>query len=143
MPVIEAYVFGEGIVTAELGDLSAWEYETKYRHMEGIWEIHLQQGDAEIVIPVDSWEERYFIDEIYDIVTAETADSDQQSAIAIARSGQGVEEILSNWDNWQIYVAQQEGSEYAVSFTAPERELFYARVDINSGEIIDSAPGYR
>ncbi|MEM7335352.1 MAG: hypothetical protein AAF490_24960 [Chloroflexota bacterium] len=141
--IIEAYVFGEEIVATALGDFSAWEYETKYRHMEGIWEIHLQQGDAKVVIPVDSWEERYFIDEIYNIVTEDTADSDQQSAIAIARSGPGVEEILSRWDNWQIYVAQREGSEYAVSFTAPERELFYARVDIDSGEIINSAPGYR
>ena len=136
-------VIREAIIAARLCDLAAWETETTYRRMEGIWEIRFRQGDETLVVPVDSWEERYFIDDIYDVVTPETADSEQLAAITLARTANGVEEGLASWDDWQIYVAQQEGNVYAVSFVVPERELFYARVNIDSGDILDIVPGFR
>ncbi|MEM8858125.1 MAG: hypothetical protein AAGD96_07385 [Chloroflexota bacterium] len=140
---MEGFVLEDPDVQARLGDATAWENEIKYRRMEGIWEVHFTNGDEQIVVPVDNWEERYFIDDVYEVVTDGTADEEQTAAIDVARTANNFDSEIAKWSDVKIYVAQMDDTTYAVSFTAPEREIFYVTVDMISNEIINVTPGFR
>lgn len=140
---IEGFVLEDSEVQARLGDASAWTNEIKYRRMEGVWEVHFDNGSEQIVVPVDNWEERYFIDDIYEVVTDSAADADEAAAIAVARTANNFDTEMAKWTDVETYVAQLDDSTYAVSFTAPEREIFYVTVDMANSAIINVVPGFR
>jgi len=143
MPRIEAFALQDPEVLAMVGDLSLWEYDTDYNVWDQEWETYFSRG-------LDAWVVSYWLepetDNIYisGIEDGNALDEDEQltvfqdQAIALAYEADGIDQALDGYDDWTTYVEKQDGN-WSVEFVSGDEELFYALVDINNWQVIESA----
>ena len=62
----------------------------------------------------------------------------RDQAIELAYEADGLWEALEDYDDWKAYAAQIDGPQWAVSFASGNQELFYALVDIEAWEILET-----
>ena len=139
---VEKLVFGDAEVLALLGDPELWEHETGYDRWEARWYVWFAKGLDEWAVTVemgDGWESI----EIIDPNALEEAEQEQllrDQAIELAYEAEGVDKALDGVDDWRTYVEHQGGSQWTVSFVNDGEELFFALVDVESWQVLDSAP---
>ena len=140
---VEAYVLNDAEVLARLGDLQSWEYETYYERYDQAWSVNFWRGLDELAVIV-YWEEEgdaLYLEEIIDpgALSAEEERMWQKNqAIELAYEAPGIEDALEGNDDWHTYVEDQGNNQWSVEFVSDGQELFYALVDIESRQIINS-----
>ena len=76
------------------------------------------------------------------LLTEEQQVADNRNkAIELAWQAEGVDEALFGDDEdveWETFVAHVGGGQYGVSFATADKQLFFALVDIDSEEILES-----
>ena len=129
-------------VLALLGNPAEWDVYTEYNPWEGFWYVYFGKGLEEWAVEVQYEDADHItIQRIFD-PSAFTADEAQRvarnQAIDLAYEADGLWEALQDYDDWKAYAAQIEGSQWAVSFASGNQELFYALVDIEAWEILET-----
>ena len=143
LPVIEKVALADPEVQALMGDAEAgdWYTETDYDPYEGIYFFYFERG-------LESWRADFYIengrpivDSINDPAALEAEQKiqwERDQAVEIAWEIPDVWERVADVDDWQTYVAPQGENRYAVTFATTDRELFYALVDIDTREVIET-----
>lgn len=137
---VENLVLNDPEVIALVGDLDGWEFSAEYDRWEGSWYMWFERGIDTWVVSVDSYEDEWWINEIYDpnqLEADELAEWNRDQAIELAWESEVLWDALDGVDDWITYVTPQDTTTYAVSFIGDHRELFYALVDIESWEILE------
>jgi hypothetical protein len=138
---VEQFVFSDGELLGRLGDVANWEHDSWYNRWEGNWEIWFWYGLEEVAVTVSIWEDELYIDRIYnpaELEAEEAAENSKNMAIDLAWQADGIDQAVAGVDNWQTYVSQQSETVWAVTFATTDQELFYALVDIESEQILES-----
>ena len=137
---VEKYVFADAEILALLGDPEAWDHETRWNRWEANWEVWFGKGLDEWLVVV-YLEDDYASLEIIDPTAFEAEEQERlnrDQAIELAWEAEGIGEALDGVDYWTTYVENQGGSQWSVSFVSGDTELFYALVDIESWEVLES-----
>ena len=140
----ESVVLKNGEVLAVLGDLTQWERYAWYDEWEGAWEIAFYRGLDEIVVRVESYDGEMMVGSIENLALLteeEQLAENRNQAIELAWQAEGVDEALFGSDEdieWQTFVTHIEDGRYGVSFATADQELFFALVDIDSQQIVES-----
>ena len=138
---VEQFVFSDEELLARLGDVAKWEHETWYNRWDANWEVWFWYGLEELAVTVSLWEDELYLEGIYnpaEFEAEEAAENSKNQAIELAWQAEGIDQALAGEDNWQTYVSQQGDTVWAVSFTTTDKELFYALVDIDSWQVLES-----
>lgn len=142
----ESIVLDNGEVLAILGDPTKWERYAWYDEWEGAWEVAFYHGIDEYVVTVDNYDGEMVVGAIRNLVLLEeeqqVADN-QNRAIELAWQAEGIDQELFGGDEemeWQTFVTHLENSQYGVSFATADGELFFALVDIDSQQVLESKP---
>ena len=140
---VEAFVLQDAEVLALLGDLSQWDRDTAYNRWDETWETWFSRGLDEWMVVTTLDGDDVYLDGIYDPYEFE-AEQEQQvrqdQAIGLAWEAEGIDQALDGVDNWRNYVSPQSDTIYAVTFATEDAELFYALVDIEAGQVLESNP---
>lgn len=142
LAAVEALVLKNGEVLTLLGDPDAWERYTDYDRWEGTWYVSFEKGLDSVAVIVGYWEEAFYVDDIYDpdvLSEEELVHQRQDRAIEIAYGAEGIDAaVYEVADNWKTIVTELGPSSYGVSFVSAGEELFFAEVDIESGEVVST-----
>lgn len=130
-------------VLAILGDPAEWEQDAWYNEWEASWDVVFYKALDEINVRVDTYDGEMAVSSIENLalLTEEQQVIDNQNqAIELAWGAEGVDEAIYNTDaEWQTVVTHIDGSQYGVSFVTTDHELFFALVDIESDEVVESS----
>lgn len=144
LAIVEDFVLNDPEVLAILGDVSLWDHESYYNRWDANWDTYFWHGiDAWTVITV-FYNDEIQLDSIIDQNAFDEAEQDElnrNDAIQLAYASDGIWEVLGNVDDWHAYVEAQSGSVWTVEFVGDGQEYFYAVVDIDSQQILESGPG--
>ncbi|HEY83945.1 MAG TPA: hypothetical protein G4N96_02350 [Chloroflexi bacterium] len=140
---VEAVVLDDAEVLALLGDPADWDHGSDYDRFEEDWSVWFDKGlESWLVIArQDEDTEKYHIEDILDPMAFDAAQAQEltrNQAIELAYSADDVDEALNGLDDWRIYVENQGGSVWSVSFAADGKELFYALVDIEAEQVLEA-----
>lgn len=138
---VEQFVLKDEEILARLGDVTNWEHDTWYNRWDANWEVWFWQGLEEIAITVSIWEDELYLDRIYnpaELEAEEAIENSKNEAIGLAWQAEGIDQALADVDNWQTYVSQQSDTIWAVTFATTDQELFYALVDIENEQVLES-----
>jgi hypothetical protein len=143
LAIVEDIVFGDAEVAALLGDPNDWERGTDYDRYDASWYTWFYRGLDEWVVVVRSYDgNEYFIDDIYDQNAFDEEEQrriDQDQAIELAFEAENIYSALENAGNWKAYASPQGDGVYAVSVAGNDTELFYALVNIEAWEILETS----
>lgn len=143
LPIIEKLALADPEVQALMGDseLGDWYTSTDYDPYAASYYFYFERG-------LESWQASFYmengqpvIDAISDPAALEAEEQiqwERDQAIEIAWETPDLWEIVADVDDWQTYVAPQGENRYAVTFVTTDRELFYALIDIETREIIET-----
>jgi hypothetical protein len=140
---VEAFVLQDAEVLALLGDLAQWDRDTEYNRWDETWETWFYRGLDEWVVVTTLDGDNVWLEGIYDPYEFEAEQAEQQrqdEAIGLAWEAEGIDQALDGVDNWRTYVSPQGENSYAVTFATEDAELFYALVDIETGQVLESNP---
>lgn len=140
---IENLVLNDGEMLAILGDPSTWEYDINFNKWDQAWQMNFWRGIDEIGLSF--WEDngRFHIQDIFDpkaFSEQEQKELERNQAIEIAYSADGIDDALNGVYDWRTYAESHGGTVWGVEFTSGGK-LFYAVVDIESGEILEARAG--
>jgi hypothetical protein len=145
LELIETLVLDDSEVAAVLGDARLWDRYTDYNRWEQVWEVRFYRGlDAILVRAALDENDFFWLDSIADEneLTEDQAIQDARDrAVSLAYDADGVDRALTGYDNWTTIVQHIRGSQWSVSFVVPERELFYALVDLATARVVESRIG--
>lgn len=133
---------------ARVGDISQWETWVEYDVYEQVWFVAFFKG-------LDAWAavvQVEFAEDSYDVLNISIADIvdphrfeeqdareyERNDAIALAYEADGIDEALSGHDDWDTLVSEQDDGVWAVQFVIENAELFYALVDVNQRQILET-----
>ncbi len=144
LAIVENFVLNDAEVIALLGDLSLWEHESNYNRWDANWETYFWHGiDAWTVVTV-FYDGEIHLDTIIDQNAFDEAEQDalnRNEAIQLAYDADGIWDELDGVDDWHAYVESQGGTVWTVEFVGNGQEYFYAVVDIESRQILESGSG--
>ena len=139
----ESMVLNNAEVLAVLGDPSEWERYAWYDEWEGAWDVYFYKGLDEISVRVDNYEGEMMVGAIENLALLteeQLVVNNQNQAIELAWSAEGISEALYTTDQeWRTHVTHLGGAQYGVSFAAADDELFFALVDIELEQIVESS----
>ncbi len=138
---VERVVLNDGEVLALLGDPDLWDRNVDFDGYDNIWNVYFQRGLDNWLVRVMYDDERYWVDSIVNpdaLSAAEEREHNRNTAIELAYSADGVWDALNGTDDWFTYAENQSDSQWSVSFTTTDTELFFALVDIATGEILQA-----
>lgn len=144
--LVEATIRNDPRVTTLLGDLSQYSMWFEYDRYEQVWYVEIYRGlesyYATLYVFAEANEEpQAYLQELGDaneLTEEEQRYVDRYTAIDLAFSADGIDQVLLTDDEWQTYVSLQDDNIYSVIFATSERELFYALVDIENMTVIES-----
>lgn len=145
---IAALMFEDPEIIGLIGDPIVWEYWIDYNRWEQDWNVYFYRGITSwrVDITLENYEEAndgYFtIDGIYDNneLDEETAlEANRSDAINLAYNAPGVDQALEGHDDWNTYAENQYGAVWSVAFVSGDQELFFALVNISSGQVLESS----
>jgi hypothetical protein len=142
---VEAVVLADAEMLALLGDPDDWDQYIEYDPWEGLWYVYFEKG-------LDAWAAEVEYTEAdnvdilrlfdpYQLTEEEAREAARNQAIEIAYEADGVWDALDGYDDWTAYVTLVEEPRWAVSFVSGDQELFYALVDVEAWEVIESGAG--
>jgi len=137
----EQLVLHDGEVVALLGDPTLWDRNVDFDGWDNMWNVYFERGLDNWLVRVQYDETDYWIAEIVnpdELSAAEERERARNAAIELAYSADGVWNALNGTDDWFTYAENQSGSQWSVSFSTTDTELFFALVDIASGEILQA-----
>jgi hypothetical protein len=139
---VNELVLADAEVLALLGNPAEWDVYTEYDPWEGFWYVYFGKGLEAWAVEVQYEDADHInIQRIFD--PAEFTEEEAQrvardQAIELAYEADNLWEALENYDDWKAYASQIDGPRWAVSFVSGEQELFYALVDIEAWEILET-----
>lgn len=134
-------VLADAEVLALLGDPETWEYSIDYNRYDEIWDMYFYRGLDAWDVLVNQYDGEFHLDQIVDANRMEEQEAlrwAKDQAIELAYSAEDVWDRLDGIDNWYTFVENQGGSVWSVSFTNDDRVLFFALVNIDTQEILES-----
>ena len=137
----EKLVLNDGEVLALLGDPALWGRTVDFDGWENTWYVYFERGLDNWLVRVQYDSTDYWIDEIVNpdaLSAAEKREQNRNAAIELAYSAEGVWDALDGVDDWFTYAENQSGSQWSVSVVTADRDLFFALVDIDTGEILQT-----
>ncbi|MFK7804406.1 MAG: hypothetical protein AB8G95_22415 [Anaerolineae bacterium] len=140
----EGLVLNNAEVLAILGDPAEWERYAWYDEWEAAWDIYFYKGLDEISVRIDNYDGEMMVGSIKNLALLteeQTIVDNHDRAIELAWSADGIDEALFSTDQeWRTYVTHIGEAQYGVSFAAADNELFFALVDIEAEQVLESNP---
>ena len=130
-------------ITALIGDAAGWNIELEYDPYEQAWFMYLEKEVAAWLAEAVIEEEQVMLINISDPMALnedESAAFQQEQAIELAYESSNAAQALNGIDNWTTYVAKQENGQYGVSFLSGEKELYFALVDVEKWQVLQTVP---
>lgn len=128
---------------ALIGDAEGWNIELEYDPYEQSWFMYFEKEAAAWLAEAQIEDEQVILITISDPIALneeETLAFQQEQAIELAYEGSNAPDILNGIDDWNTYVAMQEDGRYGVSFVRGEEELYFALVDVEAWEVVETVP---
>ncbi len=142
---VEAAVLADAEALALLGDPNDWDQYTDYDPWEGLWHVYFEKGldawAAEVEYGENDEVNIWRLFDPYQLTEEEARETARNQAIEIAYEAEGVWDALDGYDDWKAYVTLVEEPRWAVSFVSGEQELFFALVDVEAWQVIESGAG--
>jgi len=138
---VSKLVLADPEVIAWLVDPILWYPYVDFNRYDRVWQMHFYRGKEAVMVTVSMDEFSFSIQDIVDenvLSEEEALQNARDEAINLAYGAEGLDEALESIDNWRTYVENQGGPRWSVTFTADDRELFYALVDVTADKIIES-----
>jgi hypothetical protein len=141
---VQRLVLEDPEVLAVLVDPFLWQMYSDYNRYEQTWDIYFGRGTRAWLVRVTLDDYGYSIVEIIDpnqLSEEEALDAARNEAIMLAYTGDGIDRALEGYDNWYTYAENIGGAVWSVEFAADGRELFYALVNIETDEVLETEVG--
>ena len=136
-------VLNDPEITALLVDQLLWDHYIDFNRFDRRWEVTFYRGvqALQAVIQLDEAANQFSIEEIRDPNTLEEEDQRaawRDEAISLAYSGDGSGDALNGRDDWTTYTENLRPGLWTVSFVAGETELFFALVNVDTDEVLET-----
>ena len=126
-------------VVALVTDPLLWDIEVEYNRYDVNWDVNFYRGLEHLRVIAKLEEDDFYVEEVRNERTfgeEDAAEYAKDEAVRLAYEEVG--EALKGLDEWQTYVEHQGGSTWSVSFVAGEAERFYALVDVEGEQVLES-----
>lgn len=134
---------------ARIDDISQWEHWIHYDVYEQVWYVAYYRGleswagVVEVEFIDDSYEVQYIA--VVDVVDPsqfeeqEAIANQKNQAIALAYEADGIWEVMDGYDDWTTLVSDQGDGNWAVQFISEDDMLFFALVNPDRWEILETS----
>lgn len=136
---VRELVLADPEVVALITDPLLWDIEVDYDRFDVNWDVNFYRGLEHLRVIAKLGEDEFYIEEVRNERTFGEEDAvahAKDEAVRLAYEEVG--EALEGLDEWQTYVEHQGGSTWSVAFVAGDAERFYALVDVESGQVLES-----
>lgn len=140
---IEFFIAHDPEFAARLGTPELWYHEVYFEVWEQAWFAYFTYGIDTFVAKFWADENDVYLDDFYDpnvLDALAQEEADRNRAVELAWQADTIDQALAGVDNWRTYVEHQGDARYSVEFVTPDGELFYALVDIATGEVLETQP---
>ncbi len=130
-------------IIALIGDAAGWNIELEYDPYEQLWLMFFEKEATAWLAEAVIEEEQVILINISDPTALDEEEKlafQQEQAIELAYEGSNAPTILNGIDDWTTYVATQEDGRYGVSFVRGEEELYFALVDVDAWQVVETVP---
>lgn len=146
LDIVLPYVLADAEVMGWLNDNpDLWDNYTDWNRWEQIWDVAFYRGITAVVVKVRVDENSNpYIDAIVDpnVLDEEDAlDEARNAAINLAYGAEGIDAALEGYDDWASYAEPQGGDVWSVTFAATDKLLFFALVNLENEEILETYTG--
>ena len=136
---VRELVLADPEVAARLTDPLLWSIEVDYDRYDVNWDVNFYRGLEHLRVVAKLQEDEFYIEEVRNERTFGEEDAvayakDEAVRLAYEEVGNALEGL----DDWRTYVEHQGGAQWSVSFVAGEQERFYALVDVEGEQVLES-----
>ncbi len=136
---VRELVLADPEVAARLTDPLLWEVEADYDRYEVNWVVNFYRGLEHLRVIAQMNEDEFYVEEVRNQRTFSEEDAVEYAKDeAVRLAYEEVGDALEGLDDWRTYVEQQGGARWSVAFVAGETERFYALVDVESEQVLES-----
>lgn len=136
---VRELVLADPEVAARLTDPLLWDIEADYDRFDVNWDVNFYRGLEHLRVIAKLEDDAFYIEEVRNERTFGEEDAlEHAKDEAIRLAYEEVGGALEGLDEWQTYVEHQGGSTWSVSFVAGETERFYALVDVEGEQVLES-----
>ena len=136
---VKELVLADPEVSALVKDPLLWDIESDYDRFDVNWNVNFYRGLEHLRVIAKLEEDEFYIEEVRNERTFGEEDAvahAKDEAIRLAYEEVG--DALSGLDEWQTYVEHQGGAQWSVAFVAGDAERFYALVDVENEQVLES-----
>lgn len=136
---VVALVLDDPEVAARLVDPLLWEVNADYDRYEVNWVVNFYRGLEHLRIIAQMNRDEFYVEEVRNQRTFSEEDAVEYAKDeAIRLAYEEVGNALEGLDDWRTHVEHQGGARWSVAFVAGETEHFYALVDVESEQVLES-----
>ena len=136
---VRELVLADPEVAARITDPLLWEVDVGYDRFDVNWDVNFYRGLEHLRVIATLEEDEFYIEDIRNERTLSEEDAVKHAKDeAIRLAYEEVGDALEGLDDWHTYVEHQGGAQWSVSFVAGEQERFYALVDVEGEQVLES-----
>ena len=136
---VRELVLADPEVAARIEDPLLWTIESDYNRYDVNWNVHFYRGLEHLHVIAKLEEDEFYVEEVRNARTFSEEDALKHAKDeAVRLAYEEVGDALSGLDDWQTYVEHQGGAQWSVAFVAGDAERFYALVDVESAQVLES-----